>query len=94
MLNYIENFYGVASQMKIWSVEFRMFLGDALITICLVGRMGSPRFMAVWFQTSGMGVRWKYGTINHPGEIFGADADRTKFTSPHRLLRLQVTGLV
>ena len=27
---YRENFYGVASQMKIWSVEFRKSLGDAL----------------------------------------------------------------
>ena len=27
---YRENFYRVASQIKIWSVEFRMSLGDAL----------------------------------------------------------------
>ena len=27
---YRENIYGVASQMKIWSVEFRMSPGDAI----------------------------------------------------------------
>lgn len=58
------------------------------------GEWGKPRFKAVRFQTSGMGVGWKYGTIPERHSVqMQIEPVSSKFTSPRRLLRLQLTGL-